>query len=370
MKKKKNNERNKTNKKRNEVALLIVVILVIAIGFAYVKFSKKSDIVEKEYDDTKMNTILSLEDRITTDSVWCGTFNLIWNDLRNDLAKQDIVFSSQLDVVSNLNKGTFNTNYLGDDSYYKVYGHPTFELKKTIEKNIKDKFNETSDILDSFTFEEENDRDYILYVMLKKVFNFNKEFTDLGYGDFDTYSNIKYFGINSDTSDEVREQVYVYYYNNKDDFAIKISTKENDEVIIAKGIKSNSFLDIYNDIQKENDSNHTFISSDVLKVPNISFKIKSSFPELENKPFNFSNGKEYVIDKTLQTIEFELDKSGGKIKSEAGIGVKNTSIGANEKIRTFNVDSSFVLFLKEENKDLPYFATRITNITNVQTNKN
>ncbi len=40
---------------------------------------------------------------------WCGTFNLIWNDLKNELAKKDIEFTPQLDVVRNLNKGTFNT---------------------------------------------------------------------------------------------------------------------------------------------------------------------------------------------------------------------------------------------------------------------
>lgn len=36
----------------------------------------------------KMNAVLSLEDKIADDTVWCGTFNLIWNDLKNELAKK------------------------------------------------------------------------------------------------------------------------------------------------------------------------------------------------------------------------------------------------------------------------------------------
>ena len=77
--------------------------------------------IEKPKTDN-MSIVLSLEDKMTDNSVWCGTFNLIWNDLKNDFAKQDIVFNPQPDFVRNLNKGTFNTSHLSKDSYYKVYG--------------------------------------------------------------------------------------------------------------------------------------------------------------------------------------------------------------------------------------------------------
>ena len=36
--------------------------------------------------------------------------------------------------------------------------------------------------------------------------------------------------------------------------------------------------------------------------------------------------------------------------------------------RDFVLDDTFTIFLKEKNKDLPYFASRITNIKNVQGN--
>ena len=177
-------------------------------------------------DSNEIGIVTSLEDKISDDSAWCGTFNLVWNDLKNDLAKQDIVFNPQLDMVKNLNKGTFNVSQLSENSYYKVYGRPTFQLKSQIEKAIKDKFNETSKILDDFEWSDDA-TGYFLYSMLKKKFEFPKEFTKLSNGKFRNYNNVKYFGIDEKTSDEVKAQLEVLYYNSKDNFAIKINTKQS-----------------------------------------------------------------------------------------------------------------------------------------------
>ena len=53
------------------------------------------------YSTEDVTTALTLEDEIdkNNNTIWCGTFQLIWNDLKNDLAKQDIVFTPQLQVV-------------------------------------------------------------------------------------------------------------------------------------------------------------------------------------------------------------------------------------------------------------------------------
>ena len=59
---------------------------------------KESELIE---------VVPTLLDEITTNSAWCGTFQLVWNDVKKDLAKQDIIFNKQLAVVDNLNKETF-----------------------------------------------------------------------------------------------------------------------------------------------------------------------------------------------------------------------------------------------------------------------
>ena len=130
---------------------VILIILISVFGILYLvdldRMSKNEPVlfstwgrkyappVEKSTVNTKnMKIVLSLEDEITENSAWCGTFNLIWNDLKNNLAKQDIVFKNQTELVNNLNKGTFTEENLSESSYYKTYGIPSPELKKQIEK--------------------------------------------------------------------------------------------------------------------------------------------------------------------------------------------------------------------------------------------
>ena len=120
--------------------ILLLILLIFGIWYAIDTNRTNSNEPTNPIASTTLtegtDVILSLEDTITNNSVWCGTFNLIWNDLKNDLAKQDIVFSPQLEVVENLNKSTFTTDELSEDSYYKKYGTPSIELKEEIDNKI------------------------------------------------------------------------------------------------------------------------------------------------------------------------------------------------------------------------------------------
>lgn len=324
------------------------------------------------YNAGDITTALTLEDEIdkNNNTIWCGTFQLVWNDLKNDLAKQDIVFTPQLKVIENLNKETFTTNDLSDKYYYKKVGTPSLELKAEIEKAIKDKFNETSDILDDFEWENRDPKDYFLYAMLKKNFEFEKVFAEFENGEFGSYENVKYFGVKKNSeSDELRKQVEILYYNSKDDFAIKLKTKQEDEVILCKNPKGNTFNEIYKNIEQQKNTykgNKNLQEGELLKVPNIKINQKTEFTEIQNRLFYFSNGDKYKIEKALQTIDFELDKTGGKIKSEAGMMVKNEAAILLDEIREFSVDDTFAIFLIEKGKKNPYFAGRISDISKVQ----
>ena len=351
-----------------KILISIIIVALIATGIYLLANSFDSENIEENVNNKNIKIVTSLEDEISDNAAWCGTFNLIWNDLKKDLAKQDIIFPENSSVVDNLNKGTFTVNELSEDSYYKVYGIPTLELKAEIEKAIKKKFNETSDILDSFIWEGHTKKDYFLYSMLKKEFEYPKEFSKLENGIFEQYDNVRYFGINGKTKKEVREQIDVLYYNSEDDFALKIRTKGNDEIIVSVGNKENNFLDIYNNIVRESENytdGKSLRNNDTFKMPYITFDLKEEITAVENKPFSFSNGDSYIIDKALQTIQFELDEKGGKIKSEAGISQKAMSVMPSEP-RKFNVDQTFTIFLIEQDRALPYFAAKISDISSVQ----
>lgn len=364
---------------KKDLIIIISIIVVVILGiFIYSNILKTDTGADKPISLSStegITTVLTLEDKIQSDTIWCGTFQLIWNDLKNDLAKQDIVFYDypELQAVKNLNKETFTTDDISDQYYYKKIGIPSIALKEEIEKTIKDKFNETSDILDDFNWEFGNSDElekYFLYAMLKKEFQFEKEFEELDNGTFRKHENVSYFGIEDSEEKEIRNQVEVLYYNSKDNFAIKLTTKQEDEIILCKNPKGNTFNDIFENIKTAENNysgNRNLEEGELLKIPNIKLKEKTEFTELENKSFFFSNGKSYHIDKAIQTIEFELDRTGGKIKSEAGMMILEDAIAIMpETKREFLIDDTFAIFLIEEGKDTPYFAGKISDITKFQ----
>ena len=335
---------------------------------------KVFDNVESVYEKKVLKETLGVEvvptlsDKVSADTSWCPTFQLIWNDFKNDIVKEDIKFDEKSDILDNLNKGEFTTNDISDSHYYKVYGRKNLKLKNKIESAIKEKFNQESEILDKFDWssdaldsgEDVIDR-YFLYSMLYREFEFNKKF-DTFNDKFKEIENVKYFGIIKD-NDEIRDQIKVYYYNDENDFAIKLLTKNSDEIIIIKNPKGNTFDEIYKNILNKKVTD--FKSNDNFMMPVIDFNVLREYVELENKEIKTLDGI-YMIDKAIQSIKFSLDEKGGKVKSEAGMDVKfETSILEN-KSRYFYVNDTFALFLKESNKDKPYFALRVDDISKFQ----
>lgn len=335
---------------------------------------KVYDNVKSVYDKKVLKETLGVEvvptlsDKIGNDTSWCPTFQIIWNDFKNEIVGEDIKFDQQLDILDNLNKGEFTTNDISDGYYYKVYGRKNLELKNKIEGAIKEKFNQTSDILDKFDWspdkldsgEDVIDR-YFLYSMLYREFEFNKKF-DTFNDKFKEIENVKYFGIIKDNN-EIRDQIKVYYYNDENDFAIKLITKNNDEVIVIKNPKGETFEEIYNNIKGKETTD--FNSDDNFMMPKIDFNVLREYSELENKEIITFYGT-YTIDKAIQSIKFSLDEKGGKVKSEAGMDVKFEATASDKKIRNFYVDDTFALLLKESNKKKPYFALRVDDISKFQ----
>lgn len=366
----------KKNKSLIFVGLSIVVLLVGIIAIKNI--SNKDNKVKSPRKTEGLTVVPTMLDEITSDSIWAGTFQLVWNDLVNKVVKKDVIFTPQEIMAINLNKQEFTTDMISDAYYYKKYGLKTLELKAEIEKGIKDKFNQESDILDLFDWskdalnnpEDANVDRYFFYVMLYREFEYLKAFDKLEKGKFGKYNDVTYFGISNSSSNESRHQIEVLFYNSEDEFAIIINTKTNDEVIFYKNPKGTTFKEIYNNMNLELNKykgEKAFTEIDRFKAPNIKFNELREYDELANKPFLTEDGKTGEILKAIQTIQFHLDEKGGKIKSEAGIDAKNTSAGPNQnQPRNFYVDNTFAIFLREKGKEMPYFASRIDDITKFQ----
>ena len=321
---------------------LLVVGLLICLVYFYLKENNYEKVIV--LDDVEI--VPTLISNVENNTIWCGTFQLIWNDLQEEVGS-DIVFLDDMEnqMVLDLNQRTFTENDISGNYYYKNYGFMTPSLKEEIEKGISEKFQETSNILNNFEFQEDS-KDYFFYTMLVVDFEFLKPFDNI---------NNNIFGITNDSLEELNQNVKVLYYLDDENYAVLLKTTTDTEVILVKGENGNNFLEMYQSLNLENQED--FLSDDIISISKFNFEVEGSFDEIEEKEF-LINDESYTIGKTMQTIEFKMDNKGGSLKSEAGMEVNKGSISN----RVFDFTDDFTLFLKEEDKSLPYFAINIDNI--------
>lgn len=335
------------------ISLLVITVLSGAI-YASIKIYNQ---INKAQITPNYTDVISQND---SNKVWIGTFNLVWNDFMNDVIGGKIEFEDGDSALADeLNRQAFTVEQLNSNSYFKIHGIENFELKNKIEQEIKNKFNEESEVLDECNWE--NKDGYVLYAMLKKQFNYLEKFPTLKDDKFkNSEEKVKYFGIEKDTNRIAAKNVEILYYNSKEDFAIKLLTKEGEEVYLYKtsGVDKTfeqNYLEMLDKSSKYNGDKY-LDKKDVLKIPYIKVKENISYDELCNKRIK---GSKWRIDQALQTIDFELNNYGGTVKSEALIEATKQSIF--EKGKELLLNDTFILFLKEEDKNQPYFALRVDN---------
>ncbi len=336
--------------KRRIFGLVILFILSIFIpAFAY--------------DIEVQPTMISKSNE--QDRVWVGTFQIVWNEFIDKYVHTPVRLKDGTPTyVYELNLKTFDASNLSDKCYYKYSGNITKNTVKNIKKAIKKKFDETSDILDVLNPIPGPDN-FIIYAMLKKDFEFIKEFDKLGEFSFGKNMTAEYFGVDNNTQNDIKTGVKVLYYNNPKDFAVMLLTKDNEEVYLYKNAANKNFMALYGDMKGKASGykgSKKFEKDDKLRVPNIKLDLTKTFEELTERRVIGTN---IIISKAMETVIFNMDNKGVQLKSEAAMTFVE-SIGPNAKKpapRNFYFDDTFVIFLKEHNARTPYFALRVSDIT-------
>ncbi len=347
----------------------IIFLLVISL------FTCSCIAGDSNFDKKNNLNILTLFSSPLTgqNDLWVGTFQLVFNDMKNKVLKLDkieFVGEKETPELVGLNKEEFKESMLNESSYYTSYGPTSPMAKEKIKKGIKDKFSESSDIIDSLDWKEEKGR-YYAYAMLKKKFDFLFSFDELKKSSFNhSIQKFDYFGINSKSKRQLSDNVRVLFYNNKNDYAVSLITKEEDIVYLYRSNNIKSLESAYQRLveEKENYQDSRYLKNvDTLKIPNLKVRSKKDYKELCNKQIK---GTDLYFSSALETIELELDKKGGKVKSEAILMTEVMSASPIKEPRItprhFNFDKPFVLFLIDKDKTDPYLGFYIKNLTGLQ----
>ena len=340
------------------ISVLFLGSFMSAYAFNFCFWKKNKTVQSVKVEDFEILPTMDTVS-IAKNQVWVGTFQLIWNDLINEIIKHPVEYTTgKSDMAKALNKMDFKSSDLNESSFYKKLGLASPKLKKEIEKAIKDKFNEKSDILDKFDWTPAEQK-YILYAMLKKDFEYIEVFEKLDDDKFNGSNGmVKYFGVKKDSLVRVKNSVGVLFYNNEKDYAIRLLSKQGDNVYLYRTNDSKTLDKLYSDMitKSKNYKGKKYLAKkDEFKAPFIEFKKERDFSELCNKPIKNS---QFMISKALETVQFKMTETGVKLKSEAGMMVGLTCApGYVEKPRYFYFNDKYVIFLQE--KDKPYFAMKI-----------
>ena len=333
------------------VSLAILVAMIGGISTAQAQEVNSIEVLPT------MNTQSTAQNRI-----WVGTFQLVWNELTDKIVKAPVKFLDfDSQMANNLNQKQFKKSNLNEKSYYVKSGIVSPALKAEIEKNIKSKFHETSDILKMFDFTYNPEKIFV-YAMLKKDFRFTNAFDKLATGNFgNSQEKVKYFGINDNSNPKLYKNVNVLFYNDDNDFAVKLYTKGKDEVLLYRTNDDKTFDKYYaelNDKTAKYSGDKNFVKNDTLTIPDIKLYQETSFNELEGHQIVGTNMQ---IDKTIETVDFRMNNKGVKLKSEAAIMLRCMSLDPREG-RDFTFNNNFVLFLIEKDQNTPYYAMKVSDV--------
>ena len=329
----------------NKVLKIFVIIICTTIALSGIVYA--TTVIYNKYIKNNTNHNITMNpsyqstlDENTINNLWVGTLDLAWKDLEEKIGLNKIELEGEMPQIANdLNESTFSKEMLNPNDY-KINVERTVTNGYKIDATLNKELN----FLESF----DNFSDY------KWTFGNSEEY-------------IKYFGINNASPEEMNKNIEILFYNKlnngsllSNDMAIKLKTKEGDEIILYRTDDKKSFDEYYEDIKaktKNYKGRTEFSEDDELRVPYVQVNGMINYNQLYDKKIKNSKGL-YIYD-VIQNVNFYLNERGCNLSSKATMVTEYMGIGQDTKYCYFQ--DTFIIFMKEANSDKPYFALKVDN---------
>ena len=329
----------------NKVLKIFVIIICTTIALSGIVYA--TTVIYNKYIKNNTNHNITMNpsyqstlDENTINNLWVGTLDLAWKDLEDKIGLNKIELEGEMPQIANdLNESTFSKEMLNPNDY-KINVERTLTNGYKIDATLNKELN----FLESF----DNFNDY------KWTFGSNEEY-------------IKYFGINNASPEKMNKNVEILFYNKlnngsllSNDMAIKLKTKEGDEIILYRTDDKKSFDEYYEDVKtkaKNYKGRTEFTKDDELRIPYVKVNGMINYKQLYDKKIKNSKGL-YIYD-VIQNVNFYLNERGCNLSSKATMVTEYMGIGQDTKYCYFQ--DTFIVFMKEANSDKPYFALKVDN---------
>ncbi len=339
--------------KRSFVIITICIVLVILV-----KSIETNDDLRKTLVTSHMEVPIQTDQNI----IYSSTFQIAWSRLKNNVIKEDIKVEKPVAIVPFLNKGLATEADISEKDYLAMAGFVRDDIVGKINRDLKRKFGFDAHLLDATQYD---DPDIILaYAFLNKNLRFENPFEDFKHPiTFYTESGreeIEGFGIHKYSSKpehkNIKKQVEILHYENQKNFIIRLNSKSiDDEIILAKIAPGKTVLKTFEKVNSKISGCRPMYleKNDILQMPKFNLALLHSYSSLLGVHLVNKGFEDYFFYEATQNINFKLDETGAKVKSESKIALKKGP-PINFKLLIFN--SPFLLYIKKKDGKYPYLA--------------
>jgi hypothetical protein len=335
--------------------------------------------------------------------IYCSTFQLAWNQLQDEVIKEEIRLEGAPRMAQLLGKRLSTKDDLSDDCYLAMAGEFTPELVERLNRALKDKFGKEAppklrasipqslkpilayaylcknlEFPEKFQvlprpmlFESDGKKSYVKafgysWIEIDEKYRELREQVSVISGRTSLFDSVKRTHKSDDSPEEaLLRQIFPERYSTDsansrkpEDIILQLKCKsEDDEMILALMEPKDSLLATVESVMEraQNPSDSRTRVPDCLEIPKLDLNVEHSFEELLNTYFENEGWEEWFISSALQWIRFGLNEGGAALRSWAKVeGLRGIPL-------RYKFNRPFLIYLKRKGARYPYLVVWVGN---------
>jgi hypothetical protein len=328
-------------------------------------------------------------------AVWCASFQMVWDRLREDVDCEPIRLAGAEEVVERLNRNPFSVEAITPENVYVISGRCEDGIVKKIRSDMTRRFPEAK-----LSLMEEAAEGALAFAYLQSKVRFPVPFLNhplgIEFQDSPGHSRrVSGFGFmvprhrsrertapeekpakagvrREEVWEQLQRQVKILYVGLSSNetpvtFAIDPCRESSpDQFVLARLERKATLAATLGDLEKAiasfspDSENGSFIPGDQLSMPVLSLDVEHHFRELEGRERLFLNKRMRgtYLKTAIQTVRFKLDANGADLASTGrALRVKSDTRPAQHLI----FDRPFLLYARKRGAKQPFLVMWIDN---------